>query len=197
MLCALVIHSQRSSVLQRAVDLRENTWRRQVFWVDCNEGLVLHLTTEKLHVVLLLQVYFGENERSGGSPVSDPTGSPGGGSAARDGPRHDCTRLPSDTARHWGHTSKWTFTYLKLHVFLWSIHEPWSVWLQYNWEAALWSNRPSFIKMNFINTIRYNNIRFVTAKKKCKSTSKFNNERLSSCIFACLIIKILYSYCYV
>lgn len=50
-------------------------------------------------VILLMQGYFGEHEHSGGCPISDPTGSTGGGGAARDSSRHHCTRLPTDSAR--------------------------------------------------------------------------------------------------
>lgn len=47
----------------------------------------------------------GEDERSGRRPVSDHAGSAGGGRAARDSSWHHSTGPPSDSPRHWGHTS--------------------------------------------------------------------------------------------
>lgn len=78
-------------------------------------------STWKRYVSILLQGMFGsvdqawdflcrrfssgEDERSGRCPVSDPPGSAGGGRAARDSSWHHCAGLPSDSTRHWGHTS--------------------------------------------------------------------------------------------
>lgn len=79
----------------------KNTWQRYVsILLQGMFGSVIQTWD-----FLCRRVSTGEDERSGRCPVSDHAGSAGGGRAARDGSWHHCTGLPSDSTRHWGHTS--------------------------------------------------------------------------------------------